>query len=748
MKRFAALLLSMAMALSILPASLAAQTSAKVTGNCVRVHAKADIDSESYDQVNKGDVLEVVEQEDENGWVKVRFTYSGTGEEKEGYVSADYLKLTKARSDEESDEKKSKDKEKAEDGKKADGKRASKPDSQQAESSVAAESSEAAESQSEEKDEGKRAPTMIADTDGDVSGYVKQKEQEKQKKAQRASTSAAESSADTSQSVQEADASESAPAAQETDASESTPAAQETDPADASASAAEESAASASAAGESEQQAPAAPLPEEDDDEISPKVSYTATVNDEGINLRKEPSLEAEVLTQVPEGDIVIIRSEEDEDGWMKVLYYDSEGTKFKGYMMGEYLDINSIGVGRSNVPSVIIREQPDTESVICGVVPKDKKVDVFVNRDGWYRIEYKDLSGWVQADCITVEGESDCEGYCRVTQESLNLREAPDLESGKLEKIPEGIILQVTDKTEDGKWYVVSFNGHTGYVSTEYVEDVDGCSEGYVQTTASSLSLRTGAGSSFARLTTIPQGQVLPVSGTVGDWYEVKYGKFTGYVSGSFVSATTKDGFRAYPDYVEIKSDDVAVRAEPSEDSEQLETLEKGTLLAIQGIRDGWYQVTYNGETGYVNGEQAERGTEAANQAAEQAAAAIEAGGEAMTQSNGGGGSILEYASQFIGNPYVWGGTSLTNGADCSGFVKSILAHFGIDVPHSSAAIRGCGRSVSESEMQPGDIVCYSGHVGIYAGNGRLLSALGKRYGITYNSVHYKQILSVRRFT
>jgi cell wall-associated NlpC family hydrolase len=118
------------------------------------------------------------------------------------------------------------------------------------------------------------------------------------------------------------------------------------------------------------------------------------------------------------------------------------------------------------------------------------------------------------------------------------------------------------------------------------------------------------------------------------------------------------------------------------------------------------------------------------------------------MTQSNGGGSSILDYASQFIGNPYVWGGTSLTGGADCSGFVKSVLAHFGIDVPHSSASIRGCGRQVSESEMQPGDIVCYSGHVGIYAGDGRLLSALGKKYGITYNSVHYKNILSVRRFT
>ena len=711
MKRLTALLLTMCLCLAMVPVSLAAGTTAKVTDDCVRVRAKGDLDAEAYDQVNKGQVLEVVKGADENGWVKVRFTYSGTGEEMTGYVSQDFLKIQESKA-----EKAEKKSEKAE-------KKAEK-------------------TEKTEKTSVKRAPTMMADNDAEaeVEKYAALKEQEK--KAKRAPEAQAEESAEpeTSEGAQStADASASTSAAPE----ESSAAAKQ-----------EEQAGDTSApAGADAREPSGAALPESEDDEdedaeISAKVSYTATVNDEGINLRTEPGFEAEVLTQVPEGDIVIIRSEEDDEGWMKVLYYDSEGTKFKGYMLGEYLDINSIGVGRSNVPSVIVRETPDPEADITGVVPKGKKVDVYVSRDGWYRVEYKDLSGWVQSDCITVEGESDCEGYCRVTEDKLALREGPDKKSGKLAKIPEGIVLQVTHKTDDGKWYAVTYNGHTGYVNSEYVEDVDQCTEGYVQTMASSLSLRTGAGSSFARLVTIPQGKVLPVSGTVGDWYEVKYGKFTGYVSGAFVSATTEDGFRAYPDYLEIMDDDVPVREEPDEDSAELESLEKGTLLAIQGIRDGWYQVTYNGETGYVNAEQAERGTKAADQAAEQAAAAIEAGGEAMTQSNGGGSSILDYAAQYVGNPYVWGGTSLTGGADCSGFVKSVLAHFGIDVPHSSASIRNCGRQVSESEMQPGDIVCYSGHVGIYAGDGRLLSALGKKYGITYNSVHYKNILSVRRFT
>ena len=102
--------------------------------------------------------------------------------------------------------------------------------------------------------------------------------------------------------------------------------------------------------------------------------------------------------------------------------------------------------------------------------------------------------------------------------------------------------------------------------------------------------------------------------------------------------------------------------------------------------------------------------------------------------------------ASQFVGNPYVWGGNSLTNGIDCSGFVHQVLAHFGISSPRYSASFRSFGKAVSQENMQVGDILCYSGHVGFYAGGGQLLSALGKDYGITYCSAYYKPILAVRR--
>lgn len=109
-------------------------------------------------------------------------------------------------------------------------------------------------------------------------------------------------------------------------------------------------------------------------------------------------------------------------------------------------------------------------------------------------------------------------------------------------------------------------------------------------------------------------------------------------------------------------------------------------------------------------------------------------------------GQQIANYACQFIGNPYVPGGTSLTEGADCSGFVWRVFKDFGYSVPRTSYSIRSSGSGVSYSEAQPGDVVCYAGHVGIYIGNGQIVHASTQRTGIKITNATYKEILSVRR--
>ena len=220
-------------------------------------------------------------------------------------------------------------------------------------------------------------------------------------------------------------------------------------------------------------------------------------------------------------------------------------------------------------------------------------------------------------------------------------------------------------------------------------------------------------------------------------------------------------------------------VRSEPTKESEYVGKLYPGYAAKITGPVGEWTAVESGDVTGYVKTEYILTGAEAQTYAENLVTEAQQEGkeeAEAFTyavsrkseeaqmtqevqenvqqtettevsaQPASNGQAIVDYACQFIGNPYVWGGTSLTDGAYCSGFVQSVFAHFGISLPRTTYDQINAGVEVSYDQAMPGDLICYDGHIGIYIGNGQIVNAQNPEQGIGISPATYTTILSVRR--
>ena len=258
-----------------------------------------------------------------------------------------------------------------------------------------------------------------------------------------------------------------------------------------------------------------------------------------------------------------------------------------------------------------------------------------------------------------------------------------------------------------------------------------------------------------------------------VDGWYKISSGSIKeGYVKKEYVvvgEAAEKLAKEVGTRLATVVTQTLRVREDATTESAILGLVPEGEELVVKEEAKGWVKVSIEeGEgwvsldyvtlrTDYVQAESKEeeearlKKEEEARRAANAAAAKKSGSSKNQVVGNSAGSStgrsVANFASQFVGNPYVYGGTSLTNGADCSGFVMSVYANFGVSLPHSSSALRSVGYGVSLSEAQPGDIICYSGHVGIYLGNNTILHSSTAKTGIKFTSpVNYRQVLAVRR--
>ena len=448
------------------------------------------------------------------------------------------------------------------------------------------------------------------------------------------------------------------------------------------------------------------------------------------LNVRKTPESFGEVTGKLPKGGACEIL-DTSTDGWYKI---SSGGVT--GYVSSQYVytgdEAKKLAAKNVAERAVIdadklnVRSEPKADANVVEQVFKNERYDIKGQQDGWIQIS----SGYISADYVTVKyaldeaikqdmrqtvlslydnlGVSNVSNY-------LNVRDNPDEKKGKIiAKLPSNAGCDILDTSTSG-WYKIRSGNITGYVKSEYILTGQQAKDKALQvaklmaiSNTDGVNVRTEPNTNSSIYTQISNSERFLVADQQDGWVKIEIDDQDAYLSSDYVDV--KYGLEEA-----IKYTPVVEVADNSSKNDSKSNSKNNTKNNSSSKNSGKKNSANDGAAGSKSGSVSSKRAQIAN-----------------------------YAVQFVGNRYVYGGTSLTNGTDCSGFTMSVMAKFGVSLPHNSGAQSGSGKSITSSQMRPGDLIFYSGsgginHVALYIGNGQVCHASNARSGIKISTWNYR---------
>ena len=413
------------------------------------------------------------------------------------------------------------------------------------------------------------------------------------------------------------------------------------------------------------------------------------------------------------------------------------------------------------------VRKAPGTEEDVIGKLQGDSACDILENTEsGWFKISSGGIEGYINSEYVLTGEDAKTKAMdlvklrAVVQTDNMNIRKEPSTSSDVVGQALLNERYEVIGQTEG--WVQIP----TGYLSADYVNLEYGLNEARkldlkamifnlyknigISDVDNYLNVReepSENGKIIGKMPSKAAGNILET--TEDGWYKIQSGNITGYVKSDYIltGPAAKDEAMQVAELMAIVNTDMLnARTEPSTDSKIWTQISNNERYPVLKQIDGWIEIELEeNSSAYVSTDFVDV-RYALPEAIKFSPLEEKANAQASLRTQ-----IVNYALQFLGNPYVWGGTSLTKGADCSGFTLSVYAHFGIGLPHYSGSQAGMGKAVKSSEMRPGDLIYYAdskgtiNHVAMYIGNGQIVHAASRRSGIKISTWNYRTPVRIR---